>query len=266
MAQVKLQDFSGMIPSRDLTLLPDNNAAYSRNTWLYRGNIQGYRSATTRRTLSGSSVQGVYRIPLGTATDFSNSVWVEFTDANTNVIRAPVVGDTYERYYFFSPSTVPQYSPLSDLQTNAARLTLGVPTPVTAPIVAVVPPSPVPSNPVSETRSYVYTWVTEYGEEGAPSPATVVSGNVGSSYNITVIAPTTANKANRRLSKVNVYRTVTDAAGNATYYFVTSFLNTVVNFLDAVTDTTVTANTQLESNYWTPPPSLKGCVAMSNVC
>lgn len=264
MPQIKLQDFSGMVPSRDPRLLPDNNAAYSRNTWLYRGSIQGYRSVTNRHTVSSSNVQGIYRIPLGTATDFANSVWVELSDGYTNVIRAPVVGDTYERYYFFSPSSVPQYSPLSDLQTNAAKLTLGVPTPVTAPIVAVVPPSPVPSNPVTETRSYVYTWVTQYGEEGAPSPAKVVSGTVGSSYNITVTAPTNTDKANRRLSKVNIYRTVTDSAGNATYYFVTSFVNTAVNYLDAVTDATVTSNVQLESNYWTPPPSLQGCVAMSN--
>lgn len=264
MPQVKLQDFSGMVPSRDPTLLPDNNAAYSRNTWLYRGNIQGYRSVTNRHTCSNSSVQGIYRIPLGTASDFSNSVWVELTDTNTNVIRAPVVGDTYERYYFFSPSTVPQYSPIADLQTNSSKLTLGVPTPSTAPIVAVVPPSPVPSNPVTETRSYVYTWVTQYGEEGAPSPATVVSGTVGSSYNITVTAPTTANNTNRRLSTVNIYRTVTDAAGNATYYFVHSFANSAVNYTDNVTDVTVTANVQLESNYWTPPPNLQGCVSMSN--
>lgn len=253
-----------MIPSRDLTLLPENNAAYSRNAWLYRGNIQGYRSATTRHTCSSSAVQSIYRIPLGDVTDFTNSVWVELGNKDTNVIRSPVVGDTYERYYFFSPDEVPKYSPLAAIQSSTAKLSLGIPTPMVAPSVAEVPASSPPASPVSETRSYLYTWVSQYGEEGAPSPPTVVTGTVGSSFTITVTPPTSGQLANRNLTSVNIYRTITDAAGTSNYYFVGSILNTVTTFSDNLDDPTVSANNQLESNYWTPPPNLKGCVSMPN--
>ena len=249
-----------MIPARDPVLLPDKYAVYSRNTWLYRGSIQGFKTALSRYTLTNADAKSVFRIPLGAATDINNSKWVELTPEYTDVIRAPVVGDTFERYYFFSPDHIPQYSPLASIQANAARLKLGIPTPTAAPVISSVSSG----NELTETRSYVYTWVSAYGEEGAPSPPRVVTASVGSTYNITVTAPTNSEKQDRNLSTVRVYRTVTDAAGNATYFLVTSFTNTTVNFVDNIIDSTITANNQLESTYWTPPPSLKGAVAMSN--
>ena len=252
-----------MIPSRDLTLLPENNAAYSRNTWLYRGNIQGYKSPLTRYNLT-TSAQSVYRIPLGSATDYAGSKWVELSDIYTNVLWSPVVADQYNRYYFFSPSGTPQYSPLSDIQSGVAKLTLGVPTPTITPYITEIPAATKPTNPISETRSYVYTWVTVYGEEGAPSPPGIITGTVGSTYSLTLTAPTSQQLANRRISQVRIYRTITDAAGTANYYLVATLNYTSISFIDSTLDTSISSNNILESNYWTPPPALQGCVLMPN--
>lgn len=278
-----MQDFLGMVPSRDLTLLPDNAAAYSRNTYLYGGSIQGFASALNVHTLTNANTNSVYRIPLGDPLDFNNSTWIESTDPYTDVIRAPVTQDTFKRYYFFSPSTVPNYSPLSDIQANSSRLKLGIPTPTQLPVISTIAPTPSKDNttttsitgsdgktttstsPITETRSYVYTYVSMYGEEGAPSPPTLITAQVQSTYVISVAPPTTAMNTGRRISKIRIYRTITDAAGYANYYFVTDLPVATTTFQDTLLDSSVSANNIMESGTWTPPPDgLQGCVALAN--
>ena len=159
MSVVTIQDFSGMMPLRDGILLPDRNAQFCRNTWLYKGTIRGFRQAVSVHTLAYSDSQQVYRIPSSIAQppDFSASTWLEFPDPFMAVIRNPVVGDQWNRYYFFPsdqysstganpdwPTTKPppKYRTV-DPVTNALGplLTLGIPTPTTAPTVASAPVS-----------------------------------------------------------------------------------------------------------------------------
>jgi hypothetical protein len=322
-----------MVPKRDPTLLPENMAGYSRNAWLYRGSLQGFRQPTVVHTCSNPAAQMVYRVPLGAPLDFANSTWMEFTDPYMSVARAPMIEDQYKRYYFFSTSNAPTYSPLSEIQAGTTPITLGVPVPTYAPSVIATPPvtsstttatvtststntatttgtgaasgnstattttantgnstttssttTPTTSasgsttgsastttsvttsaTPVMETVAYVYTWVTSFGEEGPPSPPTTVTSAVGSTFLVTVIPPTVAQSTNRRLTTTRVYRTVTDAAGNATYYFVAKFniSQTVLN--DTFTDTQIAGGSTLESTYWSAPPSdLQGVVVMAN--
>ena len=278
-----MQDFLGMVPSRDLTLLPDNAAAYSQNTYLYGGAIQGFISPLSVRTLANANATSVYRVPLGDPLDFNNSTWIESTDPYTNIIRAPVTQDQYKRYYFFSPSTVPSYSPLASIQSSAARLKLGIPTPTQLPGISTIAPVPSSSNttttsitnsegetsttssPITETRSYVYTYVSIYGEEGAPSPPSLITAQVQSTYVISVTPPTSAMHSGRQLSRIRIYRTITDAAGFANYYYVTDLPVATTTFQDTLLDSTVSSNNILESNTWTPPPDgLQGCVALAN--
>jgi hypothetical protein len=163
MSVITIQDFSGMMPLRDGILLPDRNAQYARNTWLYKGNIRGFRQANQVYVTKYSDTQQVYRIPESTAEppDFISSLWLEFPDPFMAVIRNPVVGDQWNRYYFFPsdqysstganpdwPVTrpVPQYRTY-DPTTNTVGplLKLGIPTPLT-------PPGVVPA-PISTTKT-----------------------------------------------------------------------------------------------------------------
>jgi hypothetical protein len=159
MSVITIQDFSGMMPLRDALLLPDRNAQYSKNTWLYKGAVRGFRQAIQVYVTIYSDTQQVYRIPESTAEppDFTASKWLEFPDPYMAVIRNPVVGDQWNRYYFFPsdqynstganpdwPTTkpVPQYRTY-DPTTNTLGplLTLGIPTPVDPPIVVPAPDS-----------------------------------------------------------------------------------------------------------------------------
>src|SRR5262245_6286959 len=63
--------------------------------------------------------------------------------------------------------------------------------------------------------TYVYTWVTANGEEGAPSPSATANGLLDATWHVTMTAPTPAQNANRSLTKTRIYRSVVSAQGIA---------------------------------------------------
>lgn len=126
-------------------------------------------------------------------------------------------------------------------------------------------PQPTTPGHILESRSYVYTWVTAYGEEGAPSPATVLNAYTDDVWRVSVTAPTTSQAAERNITTVRLYRTVTSSAGGATYFFVDDWPIAQTTYEDSITNDIVTGNAQLQSLYWTPPPDdLEGMITMPN--
>jgi len=131
----------------------------------------------------------------------------------------------------------------------------------------------VPEIPLQVTRSYVYTWVTEYEEESAPSVPAIATGIQDGSWNLSDLQiPSISDQgfaadplANRWITKTRIYRTITSSAGVATFFFVAEQDCTVTFYNDTLTDDEVSLNSQLESFMWTPPPpDLQGLVVMWN--
>lgn len=119
--------------------------------------------------------------------------------------------------------------------------------------------------PTTITRAYVYTYVSDYGEEGPPSAPDTKSGIVGQTWNIALPSPSLAVKAGRALSKKRIYRTVSGQTTTASYYLVDEVDIDTAAYDDSKSDDDLTSGTQLESLGWSPPPSdLKGAVAMPN--
>jgi hypothetical protein len=122
-------------------------------------------------------------------------------------------------------------------------------------------------NSVAETRAYVYTYVSFYNEEGPPSPATIQSGNPVGTWTVTVYSPTAAQQLNRNLAYINIYRTVTDSAGNSTFYQVAERLpittpEAAIDFIDAKSPSQITNNLILATTVDTSPPAGLDCVVM----
>ena len=121
-----------------------------------------------------------------------------------------------------------------------------------------------------ETRAYVYTYVTDFGEEGQPSPATVVSGDGTGTWVVVIPAPPPGYNTNRAMNPghYRLYRTVTDTQGNATYYQVTEVpINPVgtVTITDSAPDSAIVGNLVLNTIGYAPPPiGLQGVVMMAN--
>jgi hypothetical protein len=122
-----------------------------------------------------------------------------------------------------------------------------------------------------ETRAYVYTYVSQFGEEGPPSAATVATGASTGTWTISIPQPAAADLTGRSIAANGhwrLYRTVTDTSGNATYYQVTEVpINyagaTIIH--DSAPDSVVAANKQLNTIGYSPPPAgLQGVVMMAN--
>ena len=401
MVAYKTTIFGGMWPAMSDELLQDNAATLSENTWLYSGSLVGLPAPKSLKDLISSNSSKVYRIPRSydRSAYLYNSLWIEFTNADTDVVRAPVFGDVHDRYYYASTSFSPRYNTRARIEAvskgepgNQAWL-LGIKPPTIAPKLeveggsiktdnvrvattvagvlatdyweskvvdgvtlkkddrifikdqvdthahengiyivqagtgtpptAVAPvraadmnsgdkfvgkffnvtegtvnggsswkitnkplPDPPPvlgttpitseeisALPLQVTRAYVYTWVTEYKEESAPSPPVVVTGIQDGSWNLSDMgAPSDLDRgfaanplAERWITKTRIYRTVTSNQGIATFFFVAEQDCTLTSYKDILKDDEVSSNAILESFSWTPPPpDLKGLVVMWN--
>jgi hypothetical protein len=356
MAAIKLLGFGGMVPALDPHLLGTTSAARAVNTWLYSGALIGIAKEKPLHTCELAGTSRVYRLPASytNAGQLDDSLWLEFTNRNTDVIRAPVVDDTFDRYYWAATSHAPKYNtrerieysknPISNVVTfsnatelvnwtghplqvgdkvrfsnsggalptgisagtdyyvavtsfgaNSFRLSttlngaingtslvtftndgtgthtlttqqhqewlLGVPAPTVAPSINVTGGAA-----PTVTRSYVYTWVTAYGEEGPPSPPVTHTGNQSGSWDITLTAADANDLGvNRYLTKVRIYRTITSVSGVATYFLVAEQNINNTTYSDTRSDNDVSAESQLQSTNWSGPPSdLEGWAVMPN--
>jgi hypothetical protein len=140
-------------------------------------------------------------------------------------------------------------------------------------ITAGVPPSPAPSSVSSgyegqgvlEYRAYVYTWVSAYGEEGPPSPPGIYVGYSGDPWVVSITPPDTPDTTDRNLDKVRIYRTITGTEGSTAYFLVAELPLATTVYTDEERTVTVAGNQQLQSTFWTAPPTdMAGISLMPN--
>lgn len=263
MVVVKIDSFGGMIPAQDKRLLPANSSSLTVNSWLSTGALEGIREPVVAHTLANEFAQKAYRIPK----EFSDkdrivdSYWLEFDSADVDVINSPTINDSFERFYWAGPGLVPQYNTKARIIANTASFLLGVPGPAAAPSVT----QPITGAGIQETRAYVYTWVTAYGEEGPPSLPTLLLGWTGNPWNIAMVAPGAGDLANRNLAFVRIYRTITGSGGSTTFYLLAEQDITDLTYVDTSASVTLTGNEVLQSTFWSGPPSdLTGMISMPN--
>lgn len=197
--------------------------------------------------------------------DSGRTYWIPFYDKSARCSRGPLVNDAHDRYYWTQDGQDFKYSPLADLELNtwSDGLDVGVPAPINAP--TVIPPTEASDESIIVDRAYVYTYVTAYGEEGPPSPATIQSGADDGTWLVGNMDGKPEEEKNRNIISKNVYRTVTTNFGTVDYHFVGTLLVVNEDFVDGMSTTDVALNHTLESETWTPPPdNLEGLLAHPN--
>jgi len=128
---------------------------------------------------------------------------------------------------------------------------------------------------LEETRVYVYTFVSAYGEESAPSPPTIVTGSSLENYEWTLTGFETVEPppaAERNIVEIRIYRTITGTLGAVQYYLVNAVSGEIeflplgtTTYVDTKTNEEVSMNPVLESQNWNPPPEkLVGVVSHPN--
>lgn len=257
MTALKLEGFMGLIPRVSDRLLPNSAATTARNTKLLSGEARGYRVPREVKDLTGEAftVQRAYRIPY-IYEEEEEEVWLAFDSRNVDIVRSPLVNDTFDRY-FWAGDGAPKYNTRARIIAGSPPFLLGIPVPDTAPTVSAPGGS-------DSSRSYVYTFVSAYGEEGPPSvPSAVTTGGTGT-WTIGALDTTPADAASRNITAKRIYRTV---PGNTSslFFFVAEVTLATTSYNDTFADDVVALNNTLESTSWVAPPSdMEGFVAMPN--
>lgn len=279
MVGLSLKKFAGSAPSVGDRALPEGYAVESVNTWLYAMELRGIRPSLELLTIN-PGIDKVLRIPKGTPNGdaawehhdpalppgtgpipppsyLGDSTWKFLDHPDTDVVKAVLINDSFDRWYFCSPQTGLMLNTQARLVSGAADYIAGVIGPTTAPTVSVIPPGGTPGATVG--RAYVYTYQTAYGEESAPSPAGSGAGAVNGTWNIGALPSAPAAAPGYAPFKYLIlYRTITSSSGLATYFQVNKFeigKDTIPDpYPDTLADTDLASNLQLNTIGWLPPP------------
>lgn len=216
--------FSGIRPRVDTRLLPDGNAVRADNVLTERGGIRPLKGTALVQALSKVGVKTIYRF--GQALDSETQYWFHWTD-DVDVVKGAIANDTEERTYWTGDGA-PKYTTAA-LGTAGANLPsasrpLGVPAPTAAPSLAA---SGTGSTTATETRVYIYTFVTDKGEESAPSPPGTITIAIGQGVTLSALETTASNSA--VLSAKRIYR-----AQQGRYLFVAEITEETTSYLDEV--------------------------------
>lgn len=254
---IKLEDFGGMIPRMSPRLLPTPAATLARNTKLLNGELRGFRAPRELANLTYESftVKRAYRLQYNDQYYGEGEHWLAFDSKEVDVVRSPIVNDRYDRYYWAGDGR-PKYNIISRILHGLDPFYLGVPAPLTA--LTVTPPAG-----TAQTRTYLVTFVSEYGEESGPSPYKVATGDVGT-WALTNLPTSVTLSSFRNVTKKRIYRTVVGNS-SALYYRVAEVGIADTAYNDESDDDEVVLNETLESITWAEPPEdLEGFVVMPN--
>lgn len=237
MPLIRLTSFIGEQPKILPPNLLPNAATAAINVRLNDGGLTPVHRPTVDGVAGGNNHQSIYK------RDGTWISWLGVVDAAPGPVDAT-------RLYYTGNGGVPK------LDVAGVAYNLKVPAPAAGPTAA---PGGVGSGDVF-TRTYVYTHVTGFGEESAPSPATaVINWQAGQTVTLSGIS---AVPAGRNITKQRFYRSQTSQSGTY-FYFIAERAAGTGNFADSVA---VNAFAEpLPSLGWDEPPDdLVGLTAMPN--
>lgn len=191
MAAIRITGFSGIAPRIQSRLLAENMGQVADNCRLGSGALESWMKpkAVSTNSLASGDVQSIFRMSNGVA-----DYWLSWA-RDVNCVPSLIAGDEAQRIYYTGDGE-PRISDLALAIAGggvmpAGRFVLGVVAPLVAPTVGVTGGSG-----ATVSRAYLETFVTPWGEEGAPSPvSSVVSGAVDGTWSISALNAAPINSA-----------------------------------------------------------------------
>ncbi|SFV31381.1 hypothetical protein SAMN05216456_1323 [Devosia crocina] len=237
MVVIKFAGFTGEQPRIIPRLLPDSGAQSAVDVRLDDGGLTPMRRSKRTAKLASSGQKTIFR---------HGSAWLSWPGI-VHAVPGPVATD---RLYFTGDGA-------PKMRVGENTYPLGVPHPTGA-LTATLAGTGAGD---VQTRTYVYTWVTEYGEESEPSPpAASVDWKPGNTVTLSGFA---APPAGRGIIKQRIYRTQTGRAAGTYLYFIAERNATAANFNDAIPVDAF--NEPLRTADWNAPPdNLQGLITVAN--
>ena len=207
MSGIKIQTFGGKAPKIFARLLPDDMAQVATQVNLDAGRLDPRKgNATTSATFYAS-----YSVSASTKTIFKyNNTWIGSND-DIDIIRSPIAEDPWDRIYITGATAgYPQMTNPTFI-ASSVYYRLGIPTPVDFASAPTLNPATSALAEEPTSVSYIYTYVSYFGEEGPPITAAVSHiVEKRSDQTVTVNFPTVV-APNGNITKKRLYRT--DASG-----------------------------------------------------
>jgi len=164
MTLISLQQFRGIRPAADPELLPTEEAQTAQNAKIRKGLLRPWAQVLRDSALS--------QRPLIKAIElYESSHWLEW-DADVDVVKSPLAGDTASKFYYTGDG-IPKKSNLTLATTGSgakpiSMYPLALPSP--KPAAAAGAPGAGGAGDARDVN-YVWTFVSNWGEESVPSPA-----------------------------------------------------------------------------------------------
>ena len=216
MAYFKRDRFSGIAPGVSPRLLADEFAQTAENLDFESGRLKPTTGSSNTFTLTNSIRRSIFF--------YRDTNWLQWDEDDVFVVEGPIPADTLGRLYW----TGQDYPRIGTAQTivsgssgyPANSYRLGVPAPANAPLIAKTGTADETQTP--DDVAYVYTFVTAFGEEGPPSPASSVLERTDTET-ITITMPSgdhpSGNYNFGSNAKKRIYRSNTGST-NTTFQFV----------------------------------------------
>ena len=260
--RIKVSNFLGSFPRIHNTKLKDTAAETAINVDVTSGALRPFYAMPFKQKLAdiGTETKGIYFYKFPNKEGF-----FQFADY-VDIAYSPIADDQYRRVYWSGDSRdnghlLYSYTPKL---TNGAVFNpatwyrVGVPAPTVAPIINSSSSTFTEDELADlsdEARIYVYTYVTETGEESAPSPASgmVYTPHDNSTVEIGLLITDANASSGRVITKKRIYRSLTDSSGNADLYFVGEILAAADTFTDTLDSHEINTQDPLPTIAWDIP-------------
>lgn len=268
MAYFKRDRFSGIAPGVSSRLLADQFGQTAENIDFESGRLKPTTNDVDVFTLQSGLRRSIYY--------YRDTNWLEWDQDGVKAVPGPIPGDTLARLYW-TGQNYPRMGTVSTIVAGgsgypANSYRLGVPAPANAPLTS-KSGTPDPKQTPDDV-SYVYTFVTAFGEEGPPSPATTPLERTDTE-SVTLTMPTGEHPSGNYNfgagALKRIYRSNTGST-NTTFQFVAEVTFTTQTYVD--TTPSAGLGEVLPSETWIGPPDdnatlypdgpMKGLIAVAN--
>lgn len=257
MGVLRIAMFGGRIPRLAPRLLPDTAAQQAMNARLTSGELRPWWQPKKIATVELAYPKSVYRYWHKGVAKF-----LAFRRATT-VVESALINDAFDRIYYANSDGF-FITTKDDIENGVPAVRAGVPSPI-APSFAVDPTGGDASR--TETRVYLMTLVSKYGEESAPSPPKIVSAPSDASWRLAGLDSVFYDAGTYpNVVKLRIYRTITSGSGVDYRVAKEIDVNAIpAEMVDDTEDVQLVSAPVLESLSWsTPPEGLRGVIPMPN--